>query len=55
MSSARMARLTEGMSLTDIQREMHKLGEFRSPPSQYHTMENGVEVVYVKNPILKID
>ena len=48
MSSARVARLTEGMSLADIQREMHKLGEFRSPPSQYHTMENGQEVIYVK-------
>jgi hypothetical protein len=48
MSSARVARLTEGMSLADIQREMNKLGEFRSPPSQYHTMENGQEVIYVK-------
>ncbi len=48
MSSARVARLTEGMSLADIQREMNKLGEFRSPPSQYHTMESGQEVIYVK-------
>jgi hypothetical protein len=48
MGSARMARLTEGMSLADIQREMNKLGEFRTPPSQYHTMENGQEVIYVK-------
>jgi hypothetical protein len=48
MNSANMARLTEGMSLADIQGEMSKLGNFRSPPSQYHTMENGVEVVYVK-------
>jgi hypothetical protein len=28
MGSARVARLTEGMSLVDIQREMHKLGDF---------------------------
>jgi hypothetical protein len=48
MGSARVARLTEGMNLADIQREMHKLGEFRSPPSQYYTMENGQEVIYVK-------
>ncbi len=48
MGSARMARLTEGMSLADIQQEMNKLGGFRAPPSQYHTMENGQEVVYVK-------
>ena len=48
MNSANVARLTEGMSLADIQREMSKLGNFHSPPSQYHTMENGVEVVYVK-------
>ena len=48
MSSVCVARLTEGMSLTDIQREMHKLGKFRSPPSQYHTMENGQKVIYVK-------
>jgi hypothetical protein len=48
MNSANVARLTEGMSLADIQGEMSKLGNFRSPPSQYHTMENGVEVVYVK-------
>ena len=48
MNSTRVARLTEGMSLADIQRELNKLGEFRNPPSQHHTMENGVEVVYVK-------
>ena len=48
MGSARVARLTEGMSLADIQREMNKLGEFRTAPSQYHTMENGQEVNYVK-------
>lgn len=48
MSSARVARLTDGMSLAEIQREMNKLGPFRSPPSQYHTMENGQEVIYVK-------
>jgi hypothetical protein len=48
MNSTNVARLTEGMSLADIQGEMSKLGNFRSPPSQYHTMENGVEVVYVK-------
>ena len=48
MNSANVARLTEGMSLADIQREMSKLGNFHSPPSHYHTMENGVEVVYVK-------
>lgn len=48
MNSTRVARLTEGMSLADIQRELNKLGEFRNPPSQHHTMENGVEVIYVK-------
>ena len=48
MNLTKVARLTEGMSLGAIQSEMRKLGEFRSPPSQYHTMENGVEVVYVK-------
>ncbi len=48
MNLTKVATLTEGMSLGDIQREMSKLGDFRSPPSQYHTMENGVEVVYVK-------
>ncbi len=48
MNLTKVARLTEGMSLGAIQSEMSKLGEFRSPPSQYHTMENGVEVVYVK-------
>jgi hypothetical protein len=55
MNLTKVARLTEGMNLGAIQSEMSKLGDFRSPPSQYHTMENGVEVVYVKNPILKID
>ena len=48
MGSARVARLSEGMSLPDIQREMNKLGEFRTPSSQYHTIENGQEVIYVK-------
>jgi hypothetical protein len=48
MGSARRVRLTEGMSLEDIQGEINKLGEFRTPPSQYHTMENGQEVIYVK-------
>lgn len=48
MNSTNVARLTEGMNLGAIQSEMSKLGNFRSPPSQYHTMENGVEVVYVK-------
>jgi uncharacterized protein YeeX (DUF496 family) len=48
MNSVNVARLTEGMSLGEIHLEMRKLGDFRSPPSQYHTMENGVEVVYVK-------
>ncbi len=48
MGSARVARLTEGMSLADIQREMGKLGDFRTPPSQHHTMKNGQEVIYVK-------
>ncbi len=48
MKLAKVARLTEGMNLGSIQTEMSKLGDFRSPPSQYHTMENGVEVVYVK-------
>jgi len=48
MNSTNVARLTEGMNLSAIQGEMRKLGDFRSPPSQYHTMENGVEVVYVK-------
>ena len=48
MNLTKVATLKEGMSLRDIQREMSKLGDFRSPPSQYHTMENGVEVVYVK-------
>ena len=48
MNLTKVARLTEGMNLADIQREMNKLGEFRSPPSQYHTMENGQEVIYVK-------
>ncbi len=49
MNLTKVARLTEGMNLRAIQGEMSKLGNFRSPPSQYHTMENGVEVVYVKN------
>ena len=49
MNLMKVATLTEGMSLGDIQLEMRKLGDFRSPPSQYHTMKNGVEVVYVKN------
>jgi hypothetical protein len=48
MNLTKVARLTEGMNLGAIQSEMSKLGNFRSPPSQYHTMENGVEVVYVK-------
>lgn len=48
MNSTNVARLTEGMNLRAIQSEMRKLGNLRSPPSQYHTMENGVEVVYVK-------
>jgi hypothetical protein len=48
MNSVNVARLTEGMSLGQIYLEMRKLGDFRSPPSQNHTMENGVEVVYVK-------
>lgn len=48
MNSAPVARLTAGMNLADIQREMQKLGNFRTPPSQHHTMENGVEVIYVK-------
>ena len=48
MNLPKVARLTEGMNLGAIQSEMSKLGDFRSPPSQYHTMENGVEVVYVK-------
>jgi hypothetical protein len=42
MNAGNVARLTEGMSLADIQREIHKLGDFRTPPSQHHTMENGV-------------
>ncbi len=49
MNLTKVARLTEGMNLGSIQSEMSKLGDFRSPPSQYHTMENGVEVIYVKN------
>jgi hypothetical protein len=49
MNLTKVARLTEGMNLGAIQGEMSKLGDFRSPPSQYHTMEDGVEVVYVKN------
>jgi hypothetical protein len=48
MNSRNVARLTEGMNLGAIQSEMSKVGEFRSPPSQYHMMENGMEVVYVK-------
>ena len=48
MNLTKVARLTEGMNLGAIQGEMSKLGDFRSPPSQYHTMENGVEVIYVK-------
>jgi len=48
MNSTNVARLTEGMNLGAIQSEMSKLGNFRSLPSPYHTMENGVEVVYVK-------
>lgn len=48
MNLTKVARLTEGMNLGAIQGELSKLGNFRSPPSQYHTMENGVEVVYVK-------
>lgn len=48
MNSVNVARLTEGMSLGQIHLEMRKLGDFRSPPSQNHTMKNGVEVVYVK-------
>jgi hypothetical protein len=42
MNLTKVARLTEGMNLGAIQSEMSKLGDFRSPPSQYHTMENGV-------------
>lgn len=53
MNSTNVARLTEGMNLGAIQNEISKLGNFRSPPSQYHTMENKVKVVYVKNPALK--
>ena len=49
MNLTKVAMLTEGMNLGSIQSEMSKLGDFRSPPSQYHTMENGVEVIYVKN------
>jgi len=49
MNLTKVARLTEGMNLRAIQAEMSKLGDFRSPPSQYHTMESGVEVIYVKN------
>jgi hypothetical protein len=49
MNLTKVARLTEGMNLGAIQGEMSKLGDFRSPPSQYHTMEDGVEVIYVKN------
>ena len=48
MNLTKVARLTEGMNLGAIQSEMRKLGNFRSPPSQYHTMENGQEVIYVK-------
>lgn len=48
MNLTKVAILKEGMSLGDIQSEMNKLGNFRSPPSKYHTMENGVEVVCVK-------
>jgi hypothetical protein len=48
MNLTKVATLKEGMSLRDIQREMSKLGDFRSPPSKYHTIENGVEVVCVK-------
>ena len=48
MNLTKVARLTEGMNLEAIQGEMSKLGDFRSPPSQYHTMENGQEVIYVK-------
>jgi len=48
MNLTKVARLTEGMNLGAIQSEMSKLGDFRSPPSQYHTMENGQEVIYVK-------
>jgi hypothetical protein len=48
MNLTKVARLTEGMNLGDIQGEMSKLGDFRSPPSKYHTIENGVEVVCVK-------
>lgn len=51
MRNVTVARLTEGMSLADIQRELGKLGPLRSPPSQHHTMENGVEVVYVKQSL----
>lgn len=53
MNAGNVARLTEGMSLADIQREIHKLGDFRTPPSQHHTMENGVEVIYVKKTDLQ--
>ena len=49
MNFTKVARLTEGMNLGAIQGEMSKLGDFRSPPSQYHMMEDGVEVIYVKN------
>jgi hypothetical protein len=48
MSSASVARLTEGMSLVEIQKEMNKLGTFHIPPVQHHTVENGIEVIYVK-------
>jgi hypothetical protein len=38
MNLAKAARLTEGMNLGSIQSEMSKLGDFRTPPAQYHTM-----------------
>lgn len=51
MRNLTVARLTEGMSLADIQQELRKLGPLNSPPLQHHTMENGVEVIYVKQSL----
>ena len=48
MSSGLVARLTADMNLAQIQDKLSELGEFRSAPSQHHTMEKGIEVIYVK-------
>lgn len=53
MNLAYVVRLTDGMNLADIQREMQKLTAFRTPFSQFHTMQNEA-YLFKKNPGQKI-